>query len=94
MQTPDTPQLTPIEKAIEIIKDIADGYVDEKMSDLDKDIVSALYKAVNEIDADCKPYERQYLRDVAEKGWDAAIDTIEDHKAPDKQTYLNQNHLI
>ena len=110
MQIPDTPQLTPIEKAIEYYnrcKNIAIEY--GSSGSVEQDIDSVINFLTGLL-----PYERQYLRDVAEDACDSAIvyennsfnnvnpdnyaewvDREEEiKKAIDKQTYLNKNHPL
>lgn len=107
MQTPNTPQLTPIEKEIEELKLLQNKYPDDHRFNT---IISFVATQIESL----LPYERQYLRDVAEKAWDAGetkekfigewmresnlyYENIAKEKydnTPGKQTYLNQKHPL
>lgn len=99
MQTPDTPQLTPIEKAIAELDLSKYNNANEEhqlfYNNLAEKIKAHLLNFL--------PYERKYLRDSAEKAREASRDynfvkyerpDILDNPNQDKQAYLNQNHPL
>lgn len=110
--TSDTPQLSPIEKAIEELEEQIEWvkkdrcfYSEEEKPTVINVLTNLLFKYKNNL----LPYERQYLRDVAEKAWGQCHESFNDNIVTengmysgieynlieeDKQTYLNQNHPL
>lgn len=83
---------TPIEKVIDIL---------QREHNLNKSVWVKL--SIDEIKKYLLPYEKKYLRDVADKAWDESSDVFCGYDLPPsaflanesrKQTYLNQNHPI
>lgn len=90
---------TPIELAIAELKDNISNI------DLGVQYTSGMLESIRLIRS-ILPYEKQYLRDVAEKAWDDGADSSYLNTSGlnpelnmkrvnnDKQTYLNQNHPL